>query len=296
MKLPDLIDLLILAALWGASFLFMRIAAPAFGPIALVELRVSIAALALLALLLWRKQLIELHRHLRLSMWIGLTNSALPFVLLSYATLHVTAGFAAILNATTPWWTALIASLWLRDRVRPVQWLGLVVGLLGVLVLVWGKVDLRPGASQWSTTLAVGAALIATCAYGFSANLIKRRAAAVPPLVLATGSLIGASLALLPLTLLHWPAQLPSPLAWSCALVLGLACTALAYLLYFRLLGRVGPLRAAAVTFLIPVFATVWGAVFLQERLTLQMLAGGAIVLLGTGLSLGLVGKARAAA
>ena len=139
MKARDLTDLLLLAALWGASFLFMRIAVPQFGPVPLVAVRVAIAALALLPLLARRNELRQLRTHAPRLALLGALNSALPFVLLSYATLTVTAGFAAILNATTPLWTAVLGWLWLRTRITRAQWLGLALGLLGVTVLVWGK-------------------------------------------------------------------------------------------------------------------------------------------------------------
>jgi drug/metabolite transporter (DMT)-like permease len=215
-------------------------------------------------------------------------NSALPFVLLAYATLHVTAGFASILNATTPLWTALIGWLWLRNAIRPLQWLGLAIGLAGVVVLVWGKASIAPSASQLGTSLALAAALVATGAYGLSANFTRRHLASAGPLVLAAGSQIGAATALLLPAALSWPAAPPSALAWGSAIALGIACTGLAYLVYFRLMARVGAVSASAVTFLIPVFATGWGSLFLSEGVTLQMLAGGSVILAGTALALGL--------
>ena len=289
MRSRDLLDLVALAALWGASFLFTRHAAPAFGPIALVQVRVTIAAAVLLVLLLVRGDRAALRTHAAALGFVGVMNSAVPFVLFTYAMLFVTGGFAAILNATTPMWTALVGWVWLRERIRPLQWLGLAVGLVGVVALLWGRIDLRPGSTQWQVTLAIGAALLGALAYGMSATFAKRRLAGVPALVVATGSQIAAAIALLPLALFGWPAQTPDAGAWASAVVLAVASTALAYLLYFRLTTRVGAVRAAAVTFLVPVFATLWGRVFLAEELTLQMLVGGCIILAGTALALGLV-------
>jgi len=272
----------------------MRIAAPAFGPIALVEVRVAFAALVLAGPLLVRPERTALRRHALAIGIVGVTNSALPFVLLTYATLFLTGGFAAILNATTPMWTALFAWLWLRERISASQWLGLAVGLAGVVVLLWGKLDLRPGSTQWQATLAIAAALLAAVAYGGSANFARRRLAGVPPLAVATGSQLSAAIVLAPPCLLALPAQQPGIGAWSAAVALAVACTALAYLLYFRLLGRVGAVRAAAVTFLVPMFATVWGGIFLGEVVTLQMVAGGGLILGGTALVLGFVRGRRA--
>ncbi|MCU0952482.1 MAG: DMT family transporter, partial [Burkholderiaceae bacterium] len=212
----------------------------------------------------------------------------------TFATLHVTAGFAAILNATTPLWTALIGWLWLRTAIRPLQWLGLAIGLAGVMVLVWGKASLRPDASQLGTTLALCAALVATASYGLSSNVTRSRLAELPPLVLAAGSQIGAALLLAVPAALTWPAIMPGAAAWGSAIALGIACTGLAYLLYFRLIARVGAVGASAVTFLIPVFASLWGALFLDEAITLQMLAGGAVILVGTALGLGLLRRRSA--
>ncbi len=295
MKTRDLIDLVLLAALWGASFLFMRAAAPLFGPVALVEVRVAVAAACLLALLGWRGGLPLLRAHARPILVVGAVNSAIPFVLFSYAALSVTAGFASILNAMTPMWAAFFAWLWLRERIRPAQWIGLAIGLVGVLALVWGNVSFKPGASQWAATLAIGAGLLGAAAYGLAANYAKRRLAGVDTLAVATGSQIAAAVGVLPFAWPSWPGTPLGAHAWTMALALGFACTALAYILYFRLIANVGALRAASVTFLIPLFAVVWGGIFLGESITLQMIVGGAIVLLGTAFALGLIGAPRAA-
>ena len=293
MRTRDLLDLTALAALWGASFLFMRYAAPAFGPIALVQVRVTLAALVLIGLVLLRREGPALRQRVAAVGFVGVMNSAVPFLLFTYATLYVTGGFAAILNATTPMWTALVGWVWLRERIRALQWLGLGLGVVGVGALLWGRLDFRPDSSQWQITLAVCAALLGAVAYGISATFAKKRLAGLPPLVVATGSQVAASVVMFPLALVAWPAQSPGAPAWMAAVALAIACTALAYLLYFRLIARVGAVRAAAVTFLIPVFATVWGRVFLDEELTLQMLGGGCVILVGTALALGLVGKTR---
>jgi drug/metabolite transporter (DMT)-like permease len=293
MRTRDLIDLVLLAALWGASFLFMRLAAPEFGPLALVQVRVALAAAILAALLLARGGAGALRTFATPLIFVGVMNSAVPFCLLTYGTLTITGGFAAILNATTPIWSALLGWVWLREHIRPTQSWGLVIGVAGVVVLLWGHVDLRPGSSGWQATLAAGAVLLAAVAYGISATYAKKRLAGVPALVVATGSQVAAAVVMVPLAVFAWPAQTPGFTAWASAVALAVACTALAYLLYFRLIGRVGAVRAASVTFLVPVFATTWGALFLGEPLTAQMVVGGCIILAGTALALGLVKAGR---
>ena len=284
MKARDLTDLLLLAALWGGSFLFMRYAAPAFGAVPLMWLRVAIASVCLLPLLIARRQVGELVPRVGAMAVMGLTNSALPFVLIAWATLSITAGLAAILNATTPIFTAIVAALWLRERLTAVRLVGLLLGLAGVVVLAADKADFKPGGSGWALLASLGAAL----SYGFAANYARRFVTGVPALVNATGSQVAATLVLTPFAIAFWPVQTPGALAWGAALALGLGCTALAYLLYFRLLARVGPARAVTVTYLVPVFATVWGALLLGESFTLRMGLGGAVVLAGTALATGL--------
>lgn len=285
MKPRDLADLVLLAALWGGSFLFMRYAAPAFGALPLMWLRVAIATVCLLPLLVWRGQVGTLRERIGVVTVMGLFNSAIPFVLIAWATLSITAGLASILNATVPIMTALIGAVWLRDRLGAGRVAGLVIGMAGVVLLAADKADFKPGGSGWALLAMVGA----TLCYGFAANFTKRHLTGVPPMVNAAGSQIVSAVALTPFALWTWPAQTPAPLAWAAAAVLGVGCTAIAYVLFFRLIERVGASRAVTVTFLVPVFGTLWGALFLGESVTGSMLLGGAVVLLGTGLFTGVI-------
>lgn len=289
MKPRDGLEFLLLAALWGGSYLFMRVAAPEFGPVALIALRVAIAAACLLPVLWLRGGFGELKAHAGPIAVVGLISSALPFVLIAYALLSVTAGFAAILNATSPLFGAVVAHVWLRDRLSPSQALGLLIGFAGVVVLVWGKASFQPGGSGWAILAALGATLL----YGIATSFAKKRLAGVNPLAIATGSQLGAALALLPFAIGYWP---PSPLplkAWLSALALGVACTGVAYVLYFRLLANLGPTRAISVTFLIPVFGMLWGGLFIHEAITINMLVGGGVILVGTALTIGLLKVGR---
>ncbi len=286
MKPRDLLDLTLLAALWGGSFLFMRYAVPDFGVVPLIWLRVALASVCLLPLLLLKRQFGALRQQAGALTVMSLFNSGLPFLLIAWATLSITAGLASIMNAMTPVFTALIGALWLGDRLDGRRGLGLLLGLAGVALLAADKADFRPGGSGW----AIVAMLLATACYGFAANHTRRYLQGVPALVNATGTQLVSALVLLPPALWSWPERMPGLGPWLATLVLGVACSALAYLLFFRLIARVGASRAVTVTFLVPVFGTLWGALFLDEPVTASMLAGGAVVLLGTGLATGVIG------
>lgn len=289
MKPRDLLDLTLLAALWGGSFLFMRYAVPDFGVVPLIWLRVALASICLLPLLLLKRQFGALRQQAGALTVMSLFNSGLPFLLIAWATLSITAGLASIMNAMTPVFTALIGALWLGDRLDGRRSLGLLLGLAGVALLAADKADFRPGGSGW----AIVAMLLATACYGFAANHTRRYLQGVPALVNATGTQLVSALVLLPPALWSWPERMPGLGPWLATLVLGVACSALAYLLFFRLIARVGASRAVTVTFLVPVFGTLWGALFLGEPVTASMLAGGAVVLLGTGLATGVIGGQR---
>jgi len=285
LKSSDLTELIALAALWGASFLFMRMGAAEFGPVALSAVRVIGATLFLLPLLKARGQAAALAQHWRPILMVGLINSALPFLCFSYAALSITARLSSIFNAATPLFGALIAWAWLKDRLTPSRIVGLAIGFAGVLWLAWDKASFKPGGSGW----AIVACLAATLCYGVSASYTKKRLTGVPPLAVATGSQLGAAIALVVPAIVWWPQAWPSHTAWIAAGLLAVACTGIAYVLYFRLIASIGPANAIAVTFLIPVFAVVWGWVFLGEGITLQMVIGCAVILVGTGLTTGVL-------
>lgn len=291
MSVADAADLLLLGALWGGSFLFMRVAAPEFGPIALIALRVGIGALFLVPVLLLKGGAAELRPNAGPLFLVGVLNAALPFTLLAYATLSLTAGFAAVMNSTAPFFSALVGWLWLKDRMSASRVAGLLVGFLGVLVLVWDKASFKPGGSGLALLAATGATLL----YGVSANYTKTRLAGVNPLAVAAGSQIGAALFLLPFALLAAPSAMPSAKAWCMVAALGVLSTGIAFILYFRLIANIGATRAIAVTFLIPVFGMLWGRLALSEPVTASMLAGTAVILIGTSLTTGLASAALGA-
>jgi drug/metabolite transporter (DMT)-like permease len=274
-----------IAALWGGSFLFMRAAGPYFGPIPLIALRVSVASLFLLPICFLQHKSKSLLSNWKKVFVLSLTNTALPFCLLAYATIHTNAGFGAILNATAPFFTGLIGWLWLKDKLRFSQIIGLVVGFLGVFLLVQGKLSFNPSHKISSTV----AALLATTLYGYSVNYTKLHLKDIDPIVITTINQMGASLVLLPVAFFTWPAS-PAPLlAWLGVAALGIASTAVAFILFYRLINKIGTSQTIVVTFLIPVFGMLWGALFLGEQITVSMIIAAVVILLGTTLSTGLI-------
>jgi len=283
----DILQIIAMAAVWGGSFLFLRIATPDFGPVPLIAIRVAVSALCLLPVLLlrpaWR---VQFRANLGKLCLLGLINAAIPFPLFAYSTLFVTAGFASIINATAPLFAALVAGVWLRDRITIGGFLGLLVGFGGVVLLVGGLPDARPGALP-----AIGGSLFAAFLYGVSASFVKKHLAGVNAWVTTIGSFGFAALMLAPLAVLTWPAAAPAATSWAAVLLLAVVCTAIPNIYYFRLLLRVGPGKAMSVAFLIPVFGILWGALALGETVTPGMLGGGAVVLLGTALVVGVIGR-----
>jgi drug/metabolite transporter (DMT)-like permease len=276
MRLADSIRLVSLAAIWGASFLFMRIAAPTLGPVLTAELRSMIAGVALAAYFLVTGYDPEYRRWARHYVIVGILSSAVPFLLWAYAALSLTAGMLSVLNATAPMWGAVCSAVILGERLNARRVAGLVVGVAGVALVT------RPGSSETFSALAVGAAVVATFCYGLIATYIKRWANDVPSRGMAAGSQLAAGTLLIPFIALWMPAGPATPGVVGAILALGLVCSALAYLLYFRLIADLGATGALTVTYLLPVFGVLWGVLFLGETLSLQMIAGGALVVVGT--------------
>jgi len=277
----NLLELFLLAAIWGASFLFMRVATPELGAIVLIALRVGIATLVLVPVLRSAEARAQFRSKLRPLFVVSVTNSAIPFCLLAYSTLYVNAGMDSILNATTPLWTALVAVTLYRTAMNRQQTLGLLFGLIGTVVLVWDTLD----SGVKGVPIAIAAALVATLCYGFAVNYSKRNLAGIHPFVAAFGSQFFATLILLPLALILWPRHPVATSTWACVAALGIVCTGFAYILYFRLIEHVGASYTASVTFVIPIFGVLWGALFLGERVTPTTVAGGIIIIFGTALT-----------
>ncbi|WP_369980621.1 DMT family transporter [Xanthomonas bundabergensis] len=266
------LELAFLGVVWGCSFLFMRVAAPQFGTYALVELRLALGTAVLLPFLWLARARFPLRRWPTLAA-IGVLNSALPFLLFAWGAQHAPAAIGAICNAMTVLFTALIAFLFFGEKIGTRRALALLVGFVGVLVLATGK----------SAGLSVGPAAFAgataSLLYGIGYNLVKRHMGDLPPAAAAASTLGCSALLLAPLAWTHWPAAPVPARAWACAGALGVLCTGLAFLMYYRLIQRIGPARASTVTYLIPVFGALLAWSILGEPLTWSMLLAGALIL-----------------
>ena len=276
--------LLLLSALWGGSFLFVRIAAPVLGPVLLIELRVLIAGVALLLYMLVTRSAFDLRARWKHYLVIGIINSAIPFTLIATAELYLTAGLAATLNATSPLFGAIVAAIWIQEALTKKKVIGLALGLLGVSILVgWSPFP-------FSVTLAVSvaASLAAAACYGIGGVYTKVYMQGASSKAVATCSQLGAALVLLPLTFVAPSRHAPTPIVLLAVAALALLGTAVAYLLYFWLIEHAGPTRALTVTFLAPIFGVLWGTVLLSEPLSLSTFIGFGIILMGTGFVTGI--------
>lgn len=294
MRRSDLAALLLLGALWGGSFLFMRMGAGAFGSMPLAGLRALGAAACFLPLLAMPARRAELRTHAWPIGVVGVSNAALPYVLFSLAARSLPAGLSAIFDAITPLLVAGSGWLWLGQKLGVARLAGLLIGLAGVLWLIGGTLA-GPGPGVAGSGWAMAACLGAVACYAFTAHYTERRLPAVSPLTAAAGGQFVSALLLAPTTLWLWPAAAPDARAWVAMAGLAVLCTALAYVLFFRLIARLGAARTMVVLYLIPAFAVLWGALFLAEPVTPAMLGGCAVILLGVALTTGLPRRPAAA-
>ncbi|MEW9799700.1 DMT family transporter [Alteromonas sp. CYL-A6] len=282
MGIGQLLALLLLAAIWGASFIFMRVAAPEFGIYVLVAVRTILATAVLMPVMVLSGAMGEFRRHWRAIAVVGLVNTAIPFVLFNYSSLHLEAGVNAILNATAPMFGAIVAWLWLGDRLSKSAVAGLFLGFAGVAVISQQKI----GEGDISI-LPILTALAATTCYGIAASMMKRWLAGIKPIAVAGGSQAMASVMLLPFALTTLPETMPGQAAWLNAIALAVGGTGIAYILYFYLIASIGPARAITVAYLVPLFGILWGLVFLAEALSTQSMLGGVMILAGVALTTG---------
>jgi drug/metabolite transporter (DMT)-like permease len=284
MRPKDVLDLILLGAIWGSSFLFIRVAVPALGPFLLMELRVGVAALVLAPLAVALGCVPEVRSRWRQFLVVGLLNAAVPFTLIAFAEIEITASLAAILNSTTVLFSALVAAAWTGEPLTGRKIAGVVLGVFGVAVLV----GLDPLPVNGAVLLAVGASLGASLAYAISGTYIRQTFSGVRPLTLAVGQQTGAALLLLIPAAATVPVETPSlPVALS-ALALAILCTAVAYLLYFTLIANIGPTSTLTVTFLAPGFGVLFGVLLLGEPFGPGTLAGLGIILLSVALVAGI--------
>jgi drug/metabolite transporter (DMT)-like permease len=272
------LELGLLGAIWGASFLCMRIAATDFGPFALVEVRLALGA-SILTPFLWREKARFSRRSgVRLA-GIGLINSAIPFALFAWGAERAPAGIGAITNAMTVMFAALVAFLFYGEPIGRWQLFGLAAGFIGVVVLASDR------ASGDGVLLAALAGTTAAACYGIGINLVRRHLTGIPASAVAAATLLSASLLVLPFAIGTWPSH-PLPVrAWVSAILLGILCTGAAFVIYYRLINRIGAPRAATVTYLIPLFSVLWAWVLLGEALTARMAIAGGLILGGVALS-----------
>ncbi|HEY9771727.1 MAG TPA: DMT family transporter [Coleofasciculaceae cyanobacterium] len=281
MNIFNVLGLLLLAALWGASFIFMRFAVPVLGPVLLIELRVLLAGLALLLLSIRLNLLAQIRQQLIPLFVVGCINSAIPFLLFAFAALSLPAGFSAILNATAPLFGTIIASLWLKEKLTSSRFFGLILGFAGVTVLVgWTNIPIT-----WSFVGATAAALTAASICAIAALYARQKLSGVSPVVIATGSLLSAAIVLLPITPFFLPTTFPSVTLMLVVLALALFSTAFAHMLYFHLISNIGAGNALTVAYLVPLFAMLWGAISLKEPITMTMVLGCSFILTGTAIA-----------
>lgn len=272
------LELGVLGAIWGGSFLFMRVAVGDFGAMALVEMRLALGSLVLLPFLLRARSQFPARMWPKIAI-IGALNSAMPFMLFAWAAKSAPAGVGAITNAMTVLFTALVGFLFFGEKIGSRRAIALLVGFLGVVVLASDK---TAGASiGWAVAAGAGASFL----YGLGLNLVRRHLTGLPPAAVASATLGTSALLTLPFAIANWPTHAIAMKSWLSAGMLGVLCTGLAFVMYYRLIARIGAGRASTVTYLIPVFGVAWAWLLLDEPLTLKMGIAGAMILGSVALS-----------
>lgn len=282
MNISSLFRLILLAAIWGGSFIFMRVSAPVLGSIALIEARIGFAALFLFLCAFYLKRRTKLLEHWRYFLLMGFLNSAFPFFMFAYSAQTITASLLSILNATTPIWGTIIGALW-HKRILSIKVLtGMCLGITGVGILVgFDNIVLQEGAK-----LAILAALVASFSYGI-ASVYAESAPRISAFDNAHGSLWAATFIIMPFVPFFPVNSMPDGNVIVMVILLGVLCTGIAYLLYFQLIADIGAPSTLTVTFIVPVFGTFWGWLFLNELIGWHTIFGGVFILAGTALVTG---------
>ena len=278
MRRADVLRLVVLAIIWSASFVFIRVLAPVLGPVWVATARLLFGGAALVLAFVALRRHLDVARHWRAYLFVGVLNTSLPFLLFAYAALTLPASYLVILNAALPLFGAVASSVWLGERLTAAKMTGLAAGAAGVMLVSRAG----PVAPDATFAIAVAASLGAVLCYALAGVWVKRRAATLPSLAMAGWSQLLGGIALLPLAAL---APVHGPITFGVVvnvLLLALVCSAVAYVLYFRLIADVGPTRAMTVTFLMPAFGMLWGFLLLDETITFAMVAGAALIVGGT--------------
>jgi drug/metabolite transporter (DMT)-like permease len=274
MELKNWILLILLGAVWGSAFMFIKISADDFGPILLVNLRLLLAGALFLPFLLQKKYLAYFKSHFSGILILGIFSNAFPFTMFSYASLGATSNMLGILNGTTAFMTMVVAYFWLKESITPKQIFGIILGFLGILVLV--------NPANGSATLgASGFALVGALSYSFSGVYIQKYQLNANKFVLIGWAMLFGGLFLIPLSFFNLPDQMPDNNAIAALLWLGIVSTGIAYLGYIRLIEQIGAVRTSTVTYLLPVFSIIWGSIFLQEKITWIIFGGFIFVMIG---------------
>lgn len=284
MRLSDTVRLIVLSAIWGASFLFMRIIAPVLGALPTAFFRVVFGATGLLLILALMRTKWDFKGKIGAAMALGVINSGIPFAMYSFAAKILPAGYSAIFNATTPLMGVIVGTLFFSEKLSQAKFVGVLLGLIGVVVLTKaGPVELTT-----EVMMGAGACLIATACYGVASFMTRRwisEKGGLDSKLLAFASQLGAAVFIMPFFIASISSTIGQPLTnwggtglWLAMAGLGLVCTAFAYILYFRLIADIGPMKSLTVTFLIPPFGILWGAIFLGEQITWGHIAGGTLI------------------
>jgi len=284
MRSADLLRLIVLAAIWGGSYVLMRVVAPVLGGTGTAWVRIFIAGLLLCVYAAAIAAPLEWKKWWKQYLVVGILNSAIPFSLIGFAMKTLPASYGAVLNALSPLFGAIFTALMLGEALTPRKLAGVVLGFAGVALLVrLGPVEVTP-----ALLFAAGSCVLATASYGYVSVYTKKYVGGAPNLGLATGSLLLPAIPLGFVAIPTLPSEVPSTTVIVATLLLAIACSAIAYLLYFRLIRDVGPTKAISVTFLIPVFGMLWGVAFLGEVITLTTVIGALTIFAGMALVLGL--------
>ncbi len=281
--------MVILAAIWGSSFLFARISVNEFGAIPLSAVRSLIAAFTLVPIMLWAGQWQPFISNLKHFVVLGLISTALPFTLITISTQFSTAGFASILNSLTPILSAGIAWVWLKEYLSVPAVMGIGLSFIGVLVMITDTQSISSEVILLPVLAGLGAAFF----YGLTGNYSRKFVPHVPPIAQSAGCQVFAALFLIPPAIFLWPEHSISTQGWTNAVILGLMCTSLAFILYFYLLENIGVARTVILTYMIPVFGMFWGYLFLSETITLKMSSGAVLILAGIALTTGLIKRRK---